>query len=130
MDFRSCAFPPRRRFAFLRSPPRVCPPRAVCLGEIAEDTVRQSGGTCADPLLSRLGRRPRRTLPAQTARGSLPTTSAAVGVDAAVPEDPPRPHDPATPDFRRLPGYTGVYRGVAEGPRGTENPIRQTLRKK
>jgi len=111
MDFRSCAFPPRRRFAFLRSPPRVCPPKAVCLGEIPEDTVRQSGGTCANPLLSRPARRPRRTLPARAWRERVPSTD--VGGRGRRRCGPGGP--PATPRPRTSVGFRGIS-GCSGGP--------------
>jgi len=89
-----------------RVPPsvrRVCPPTAVCLSDLSEDTDRQSGGTCAD-------------LPGAATLSAPPACRAGQSREGA--------HDPATPrpgtgrhvTPSRTPSHADrhrVYRGIA-----------------
>jgi hypothetical protein len=145
MDFRSCAFPPRRRFAFLHRGFELARPR----GGLPRNPVWRTRTGSPEGLARTRACSPSPPpstdrLPAlsRVERGSRPSTGGGRGHRRGDPgrhATTPRPHDPrADPVALRLglratgpaTGYTGVYRGVSACTPGTENPIRKTLLKK
>lgn len=118
----ACAFPPCRRFAFLRlrwaAESARHLRRRACLTDRGEGHDRHIGGTCSD--LPGAARFPHRSRAVPGNRGWGTAT--------------PRPHDPktghcGTPSRLRATGpatgYIGVYRGISD-----PHPRRRTLSEK